>query len=108
MANAMIPAMPTRPKAIPIPAAAPRDKPFDVLAFSELALAEDVGEGVMANVAVRTTVTDPGRILDAVIVGLDVSEDSVDAGLEVLVAEDVRTVLDGVEPRTVMLNGSPE
>lgn len=113
MANATIPAMPRRPKTIPNPAAAPLDKGAVAFCFADSVSVFDVGVGVNAMVAVRTTVTDPGPTLDTTVtVGSDVREDGcdgdVDFGTDVVASDEVRELLVEVEPSADVPNRLPE
>lgn len=118
MAKKIIPAMPNNPRTIPIPAAAPLDRGADATASAEIVLAVDVEDGVIDSVAVSMTVTDPVTKLDTVIVVLDafkevvvVVEDDdneeVPVGLELLLVDDARVVLDDVVPRADVLKAFP-
>lgn len=104
----MIAAIPISPSTIPIPAATPRDKVAEAIVLSELELVEEaVEDGVKARVAVRTTVTDPGGVLDEVVgMSLVVVRDEVvvdfDADFEVPLVEDAGLLLDAVEPMAVV------
>lgn len=107
MEKAIIAAMPISPRTIPIPAATPRDK-ADAVVLSELLVVEAVGDGVKANVAVNTTVTDPGRTLEegnSVVLVVDVIDLVVDFVVEFKVLEDI--VLVDVEPKSVVPKRSP-
>lgn len=109
MEKAIIAAMPISPSTIPIPAATPRDKVAEVVVLSELELVEEaVEDGVKARVAVKTTVTDPGSVLEEVVgmslvlVRDDVGVVDFDTDLEVSLVEDAGSMLDNVEPMAVV------
>lgn len=99
--KAMIAAMPISPRTIPIPAATPRDK-ADAVVLSGLLVADAVADGVKAKVAVKTTVTDPGRTLEvgnSVVLVVDVVDLVVDFVVDL---EVVDVVLVDVDPSGVV------
>lgn len=96
--------MPINPSTKPIAAAAPRDMLADIGLCSVFALADEaVGDGLRATVAVKTTVTDPGKTPEAVDDGRDVEAD-----VDVLVVVDARVVFVDKDPIAVLLKMFPE
>ncbi|MBA7494832.1 hypothetical protein ES702_05409 [subsurface metagenome] len=97
------------PSTIPIPAATPRDKVAE--GGSSLELEEEaIEDGVKARVAVKTTVTDPGSVLE-VVVGTSlvlICDDVVDLDdFEVPLEEDAEFLLDNAGSMAVVAKRVP-
>lgn len=112
MVKMMMAAIPKMPRAMPIPAAAPFDKPVDAIASwssLELALADiAVEEGVKATVAVKTTVTDDRTLPELVLVGDDVPVDEmVDTDPEAFRDDEGESSPDVLNRSPVKFMGSP-